>query len=495
MSSAYSQLLVKVREIYSLRSALALLGWDQETTMPARGAEARANSIAVLSGVIQEKYIDKELEGLCEASQVESLTDSEKAMLCELYRDIDQYKKIPIALTTEIAHTTSLAQNAWASARQKNTPQDFLPLLEKVFGLMRKKAEALGYEEHPYDALLDIYEPGARCREIGPILEDLEHFSSDLLTQIIDKNKSQKVMDIDARVFSVSLQQTFSKQVLLDMGFNLDAGRLDVSAHPFTEGLHPTDVRLTTRYRENELLSGLFGTIHEGGHGLYEQGFLPEYYGTPLAEAVSLGIHESQSRLWENQVGRSQVFWNVYYPKLQTLFADVLSDVSIDQFLLYVNRVKPSLIRVEADEVSYILHIVLRYKLEKSLLQGEMQVKDLEAAWNEEMQKLLGLRPSTAAEGFLQDIHWSLGLVGYFPTYALGSVYAAQLYAAAQKQTPEMISDFRMGSFSSLREWLRLHVHRHGRMYRPFDLIQMATGKAPDTADFKVYMQEKYLGK
>jgi carboxypeptidase Taq len=504
MQNAYASLLEFSRDLYALRSAVGVLSWDQETMMPAKGGEGRARAMASLSRVMHQRFSDPRLlETLeaCAAGNGNGLTEEERVVVRELRRDRDKAVKVPEALAAEIAETVSLSQRVWAEARPKNDTAAFNPWLAKVIGLRRREAECLGYAETPYDALLENYEPGARTSYLRTLLKDLKAELVPLLGKLLEaqekdardlKAAGKSVPTLDGKIFPVADQRGFNMEILAAMGFDLEAGRLDESAHPFTEGLHPEDVRLTTRYSEKDLMSALFSTLHEGGHGIYEQGFQPRFFGTPMAEAVSLGVHESQSRLWENQVGRSRDFWSRYYPGLVKTFPAQLAGMDLNAFLKAINRVQPSLIRVEADEVTYNLHIVLRFELETALFGGELEPAGLESAWNEGMRRNLGIVPPSPSVGYLQDVHWSCGLLGYFPTYTLGNLRAAQLFDAAQRAMPGLSADIRSGTFGPLKAWLNANVHGHGRRYPGDDLLEKVTGEKTTIAPFIHYLKSKY---
>ena len=490
MPSSFTELVEYSRDLYALRSAMGLLSWDQETMMPPKGGDGRARSMAALSRVVHQRFSHPRLADLLDRAQGESLSPEQAALVRELRRDRDKTVKVPEALAAEIASTVSLSQRAWAEARPKNDKAAFNPWLEKVIALKRREAECLGDGKNLYDALLDNYEPGARAADLRVLLEGLRAELVPLLGRILEARGDRKD-PLQGMEFPVGVQRLFNRQVLFDMGFDLEAGRLDESAHPFTEGVDPGDVRLTTRYSPEDLLSALFSTLHEGGHGLYEQGFPSAWHGTPLGEAVSLGIHESQSRIWENQVGRSRDFWSHYYPALQTGFAP-LASLSLEEFLKAANRVEPSLIRVESDEVTYNLHIVLRFELETALFGGDLEAAGLESAWNEGMHRNLGVIPPDPASGYMQDVHWSCGLIGYFPTYTLGNLRAAQLFAAARRALPGLSEDIGRGRFGALKGWLAEKIHRHGRRFTGDELMEKATGEKTSPAPFLAYLREKY---
>lgn len=497
MNRAFETVLELSRDLYALRSAMGVLSWDQETYMPPKGGEGRARSMAALARVMHQRFSDPRLaEALLAAEAALSagakpLSEEERVVVRELKRDRDKAVKLPEALAAEIAETVSLAQRAWAEARPKNDTAAFNPWLAKVIALRRQEAECLGYAETPYDALLDNYEPGARASSLRALLADLKSKLVPLLGRIRAAQGSAPD-PLAGKTFPLEAQRGFNHGILAAMGFDLEAGRLDESAHPFTEGTHPRDVRLTTRYHEGDLMSALFSTLHEGGHGLYEQGFLPEWYGTPMSEAVSLGVHESQSRLWENQVGRSRDFWTGRYPGLQAAFPGPLSGLPLDAFLKAINRVQPSFIRVEADEVTYNLHIVLRFELETALFNGDLKPADLEPAWNESMHRNLGVTPPEPRLGYMQDVHWSCGLLGYFPTYTLGNLRAAQIFDAARRALPGLPGDIRAGRFGALKAWLGENVYRHGRRYDGDALMEKITGHGTSAGPFLAYLESKY---
>ncbi len=492
MQNAYASLVEFSRDLYALRSAVGVLSWDQETMMPAKGGDGRARAMASLSRVMHQRFSDPRLLETLEAcASAEGLSPEERVVVRELRRDRDKAIKVPEALAAEIAETVSLSQRAWADARPKNDTASFNPWVAKVIELRRREAECLGYSETPYDALLENYEPGARTSYLRKLLNDLKAELVPLLGKLMDA-QGKTPPTLDGKIFPVAEQRGFNMKILSAMGFDLEAGRLDESAHPFTEGLHPEDVRLTTRYSEKDLMSALFSTLHEGGHGIYEQGFQPRFFGTPMAEAVSLGVHESQSRLWENQVGRSRDFWSCQYPDLQKVFPAQLGGMDLGGFLKAINRVQPSLIRVEADEVTYNLHIVLRFELETALFGGDLEPAGLETAWNEGMRRNLGVVPDQPSQGYLQDVHWSCGLLGYFPTYTLGNLRAAQLFDAANLAMPALKTDIRFGRFGALKQWLNVQVHQSGRRYDGDALMEKVTGAKTTAAPFLAYLKGKY---
>jgi carboxypeptidase Taq len=379
----------------------------------------------------------------------------------------------------------------WNEARRRNDFKSFLPNLRTVLELKKEEAQYLGYVASPYDALLDIYEPGSTVATLTPLFAQLKARLVPLLKRVMAS--PVKIDDgVLYRSYDQAKQLEFSRLVLTAMGYDFERGRLDLSAHPFTTSFHPTDVRVTTRIHERELPVCLFSCIHEGGHGLYDQGLDPRYFGHPLGDSVSLGIHESQSRLWENCVGRSRAFWHFFYPLLRQTFPDQLHDVSLDQFYSAINRAQPSLIRVEADELTYNLHIMMRFEIEIDLIEGRTNAEDLPALWNERSRGYLGIVPETDADAVLQDVHWSLGSFGYFPTYTLGNLYSVQFFDQARQEIPNLDEQIAQGQLLELRRWLEQKIHRWGRMFTPDHLVQRVTGKSLTPEPFLRYLEEKF---
>ncbi|MDE3119670.1 MAG: carboxypeptidase M32 [Nitrospirota bacterium] len=495
-------LLAHLREVQHLNSAAALLSWDQETYMPSGGGQARADQLATLQGLAHDKLVSPEVEALL-SQWVDPATgqagdqpgdawdESSRSLLREAWRDFSRAKKLPSDFVKRLGRECSLAQQVWAEARAQNAFRRFLPNLRTIVALKLEETQYLGYRDSPYDALLDHYEPGATVATLTPLFATVKARLVPLLNRVM----ASRVTVDDALLFQAydpTRQVEFGKLVLTAMGYDFDRGRLDLSAHPFTTSFHPTDVRVTTRVYEKEFSSCLFSCIHEGGHGLYDQGLDQERYGTPLGEALSLGIHESQSRLWENCVGRSRPFWRCFYPLLQQLFPDQLQAVELDRFYAAINRVKPSLIRVEADELTYNLHIMLRFEIERDVIEGRIAVEDLPAVWNEKMRDYLGLIPPTDAEGVLQDVHWSFGAFGYFPTYTLGNLYAIQLYEQARRDIQGLEEEIAAGRLTVLKQWLNQKVHRWGRTFTADHLIRRVTGSPLNPDPFLSYLEEKY---
>jgi carboxypeptidase Taq len=493
--AAYTELLRRVAEVRDIAGAGALLSWDQETNMPRKGAAARANVLATLAGLRHERFTDPhlgELMGGCEAA-AGRFDEVERAQLRELRHDWDRATKIPRALVMETAAAESAALETWRDARPKSDWKSFAPHLEKLVDLSIRRVELLGFAKNPYDGLLDDYERGATEAKLTALFADLQRRLAPLVAQVFERRDHVDGSCV-RRPLDVARQAEFGLAVIRRMGFDLDAGRVDDSSHPFCTGIGHGDVRLTRRFAKDDLRPALYGIVHEAGHGLYEQGIAPELARTPIGEAASLGVHESQSRLWENIVGRSRAFWICFLPELRRAFPADFRDVTADQMFRAVNEADRSLIRVEADELTYNLHVLLRFELERALVRRELAVADVPAAWNAKMEALLGLVPKDDGEGCLQDIHWSMGALGYFPTYTLGNLYAAQLYEAAQKELGDLDARdgaIAKGQFAPLREWLRAKVHVHGRRWLPTELIERATGAPPSAEPFLRYLGGK----
>ena len=495
--NAYDSLLQRSREIASYNSTASVLAWDQETYMPAKASAYRAEQLSQLAGLTHRLATAPEVGDwlkACEDTMPVCADDLEcdlrEANVREWRRDYDRATKLSARLVEDIARTTSLAREQWAHARAASDFTAFAPWLEKILGLVREQADGWGYEACAYDALLDAYEPGARVAHLAPLFDDLQARLAPLLPRLRAATASAKAARLEAN-YPAAAQQRFNRRVAESMGFDFEAGRIDATVHPFCTEMGPRDCRLTTRYDEKDFTNSLFGVMHEAGHGLYTQGLRPEQFGTPMGTFLSLGIHESQSRLWENQVGRSRDFWRHWYATAVEQFPH-LGGLPLDEFWLIVNRVEPSLIRVEADEGTYNLHIVLRFEMEQKLVNGELAVDDLPAAWNARFEQLFQIPVPDDRRGCLQDTHWSLGLFGYFPTYTLGTLNAAQLFDAARQRVPGLPEELAQGKYARLLAWLRENVHTPGRRFSPAELMTRATG-GPTSADaFMTYLQGKY---
>lgn len=492
----YEELVGRLKEIFLLSSCSAVLGWDERTYMPRGGAKARSEQLSLLSGMIHEKFthpkIGEMLSELAESELVKDEDTPEAANIRELNYSFNKLNKLPKELVEEITKVTTLAQGEWAIARQNADFKHFLPWLEKVVALERKKAEAYGYEGEPYNALLDDYEPGVTTKDIDDVFTNLRKELVELLAKINNTPKKPDVSIVE-REYDVELQRIFGESVASAMGFDFNQGRLDITTHPFCSGIGAGDTRITTRYNPKRLNDSLFGIMHEAGHGLYEMGLEKEkYFGTPMGESISLGIHESQSRMWENQVGRSKAFWVYFFPQAQRIFKTSLSGVNLDEFYGAINFVKSSYIRVEADEATYNLHILMRYELERAILTGDLKPADIPMEWNSRFKKYFGIEVDNDSNGCLQDVHWSAGLIGYFPTYTLGNLYSAQFFAKIKEEIPDLSSQFERGEFRNLRNWLKENIHKHGQRYRANKLVENVTGKPLSYKPLMDYMNDKF---
>jgi len=488
----YQQLKDIQREISLLASIEALVEWDQRCYLPSGASEHRADQISWLAGKRHKKStkaIIGELLGELEAAGFGKGLDPRDVNVREWRHDYDLKTKLPQEFVEDLSRTTSLAQDAWVPARKNSNFSEFQPWLEKIVALKKREADYIGWKKEPYDALLDAYEPGAKTEEVAAVLGGLRDQLVPLLKAIKASGRKPK-LDILHRDFPESDQEAFAKRVAAAIGFDFNRGRLDVTTHPFCTTIGPNDIRITTRFIRDHVNAAFFGVMHEAGHGLYEQNVPAEHKYTPMGEAVSLGIHESQSRMWENSVGRSLAFWKFWYPKAKKAFAS-LEDVPMKDFVFAINAVEPSFIRVEADETTYNLHILLRFELERAMLNGDLKAADVPAAWNEKFKKYFGLKVPKDSVGCLQDIHWSAGLIGYFSTYSLGNLNAAQFFVKAQEDLGDLETMFAKGEFAPLLGWLRTNIHAHGRRYRSAELTRVVTGKPLDSKPLVDYLKKK----
>ena len=471
-----------------------LLGWDQQVYIPPSvdSTKGRAEQIALIQAISHKKLVSKKTGDLIKnVEKVPDLNLFDSALLREAKRKYEKAVKIPIELVTEIAKTASLGHQAWEKAKSKSNFEIFKPYLEKMVLLQREYAERINIGPTLYDSLLDIYEPGATSDWISKIFQNLKIKITNILKKInISSDKPDQ--SILRKKYDSEKQWNFSIEILKALKFDFNMGRQDKSVHPFTTSISFRDTRITTRILENFLPTCIFGTIHECGHALYEMGFKDNLNDTYLADGSSLGIHESQSRLWENIVGRSKEFWSYWYPILKKYFPENLKDYSKEEFYRSINVVKPSFIRVEADEITYGLHIILRYEIEKELINNNFNISETPQLWNEKMKELLGIVPSNDAEGVLQDVHWAGGGFGYFPTYTLGNLYASQIYIYALKEHPNLPEEFKMGNYTNLLTYLRENLHQYGRIYKPLDLLKKITGEHLNPDYFIDYLEKKF---
>ena len=490
----YEKLRAHLKEYSTLDSTSSLAEWDQETYMPAGGGEARTNMLGLLARLTHEMFTDPRVNDWlteCESSELAGGDTVEAANIRELRRKYDRQARLPREFVQEEARLTSKAQQVWSQARKKSDFAMFAPYLEKVIAMQREKADLFGFTTEAYDALMDDYEPGATAAEIESVFAGLLPELVSLNARLKDAPRRPDI-GIIKRPYDVPKQRIFAETVVAALGYDFDEGRIDEVAHPFCTSFGPGDHRICTRYYPEDLAEGLTGVVHETGHALYDMGLNREDYGMPTGDATSLGIHESQSRMWENQVGRSRGFWEYFFPQARRIFRESLQGVSLEQFYHAMNYSTPSFIRVEADEATYNLHIMLRFELERAILRGELKTADIPGEWNKRFKEYFGLDVDKDSNGCLQDVHWAIGCIGYFPTYCLGNLYAAQFYAKANGEMPGLESDFARGDFSRLLGWLRKNIHVHGSRYRAADLCLRVTGKPLSHRPLVDYMKAKY---
>lgn len=495
MTQSIQALKARLTDIAHLHRAAAVLEWDMQTYMPPGGAPARADQMALLSKVAHEQFVSPETGQLLEKAEAEAqgmASDSDEARLVRnVRRQYDREVKIPVELATEFARHTALSQEIWTRARASNDFASFAPSLEKTLDLVRKMVECLGYTDDPYDPLLDAYEPYMKTAQVAAIFADLKPRLVALARAIAESPRAKEEVALEG-LFPIEAQNALTKRLVQAIGYDMQRGRQDQAAHPFCTTFSTGDVRITTRFSDSAPTMALYASLHEAGHAMYEQGIPQAYDNTPLGGGVSSGVHESQSRLWENLVGRSRPFCAYVLPLLKEMFPDALTDCDVERFYRAVNRVRPSFIRVEADEVTYNLHILLRFELERDLLADRLKVRDLPEAWNAKMREYLGITPPNDTLGVLQDIHWSAGMIGYFPTYTLGNLIAAQLWHTIRQAIPDLDAQIARGEFAPLLGWLREKIHRAGSKFTPDELIRKATGEPLSADHFTQYLQTKF---
>ena len=489
----YQYLYRRFREASLLRSTGGVLGWDQETGMPQKAVAWRAEQMSHLSGLVHRLTTAPEVGEWLAACETSGFPDGsvEAVNVRGWRRDYNRETKLPSVLVEEFSLTTSQGMHTWAEARKNSDFTAFKPVLEKIVRLCQEKADHFGWTTCRYDALMDIYEPGALGADIGALFAKLGPEVSALIGPAMEKAEALPE-NLPAGHYPIAAQQAFNREVAEAIGFDFTAGRIDTTTHPFCTGLGPGDTRLTTRYDERDFLSSLYGVLHEAGHGLYDQGLRADQWGLPAGEAASLGIHESQSRLWENHIGGSDAFWQHWHPRACHHFPN-LKRSTPEQVAAWARRVSRSYIRVEADEVTYDLHIILRFELERALINGDLAVKDVPEAWNARFRQLLGLSVPDNRRGCLQDIHWSMGSFGYFCTYTLGNLNASQLMKAAARALPSLDSDLASGQYATLLGWLRANIHAEGRRFDPPALMQHATGETTQTHYHLDYLRARFL--
>lgn len=484
----YKQIKVKIADLDNI---LGVLSWDQEVNMPPAGAEFRAQQIATLSGIVHEAATSDELfDVLNKLQQLDGLSFKQERNIKETYRQVIKHKKLTKAFIERQSKTTSEAYQAWIQARQENEFSVFVPKLKEIVDLSREKAELVGYESHPYDALLDDYEPELTTAKVEHIFVDVKKNLAIFFDKI--KDQSHPDQSFFNNKFDKQKQLELCRKLITDLGYEWNAGRLDLSEHPFSTSFNARDARITTRVSENDLRESIWGSIHETGHALYELGLPTSEYGLPSGSPISLSIHESQSRLWENNVGKSFTYIQSYWPLFQQFFPQAFGNVTHKQFFKGLNAVIPDLIRINSDEVTYHFHILLRFEIEKGLIEGTYRVEDLEEIWNSKIKEYLYLDVPSPKQGVLQDIHWSHGSLGYFPTYSLGSFYAAQFYAKAEQDIPGLSQQIEKHDFSQLLHWLRKNIHSCGHIYSSEELCEKVTGEGLNYKYFNDYLYKKY---
>jgi carboxypeptidase Taq len=484
-----------IKKMLNFGEAAAVLSWDLQTGAPKKSVPHRSEVMATLSSESFKMSTSKEMEEYLEYFSREDinerLDDVMRAVVREYKKQFEMSKKIPADKFREMVILRSQGNAVWQEARAKSDFSLFKPTLEKIVELTKEFIELWGYEGHKYNTLLDRYEEGMTVEKVDKIFQDLRDKTVDIVRKV---NQSSVAIDTSVltQEFPVQKQRSFSEFILGEMGYDFEAGRLDESTHPFATGLNPGDVRITTRFNPKDFRGAIFGTIHEGGHALYEQNISDELNNTPLHHGTSNGIHESQSRMWENMVGRSKAFWKRYYQDLVKEFPQQFEGVDLETFYRSINKVEPSFIRVEADEVTYNLHIMIRYEIEKGLIGGDIKVEDLPKIWNEKMEEYLGIVPPNDSLGVLQDIHWSWGMIGYFPSYSLGNIYAAQINAAIKKSMPDYDQIIQNGELYKIKEWLKENILRHGKMLTPEQIIKNISGEEITSKYLVEYLEKKY---
>lgn len=495
MQEKFDRLMALLGEASDLGAASGVLAWDQETYMPEGGAEARARQMATIEKLAHEKFtgdeVGKLLDELADWAGDQPYESNAASVVRVATRNYRRMTRVPSSLVEKYARARGQSFNAWVKARRESDYEAFRPHLEEMVRLTSEMADAIGYQECRYDALLDAFEPGMLTRDIESLFAELKAGLVPLARDIISRSASVDDSFL-YREYPDLQQWEFTMEVLRSLGFDLKRGRQDRAEHPFTTSFSPGDVRVTTRIKPGDFTSGLFATIHEAGHGMYDQGIPSELEGGPLADGASAGVHESQSLMWENLVGRSRGFWENLYPRLAGRFPEQTRGISIDQFFRAINKAKPSLIRVDADEVTYNLHIFIRFELEQLMFSGRADFRRLPEFWSERMREYLGIVPSDDAHGILQDVHWSEGLFGYFPSYTIGHLLAVQFFTQAQKEHPQIGADISAGQFSTLLKWLNERIHQYGSKLTPKELVEKVTGGRLEVGPYLRYIEGKY---
>jgi carboxypeptidase Taq len=494
MQQTYQELAKKFEELGQLEQIMGILHWDQEVIMPPGATQARAGQIASLAGVAHEKQTDPKIGELLNQLESGSLEDMDPYVRCnirEIRRAYDRETKVPMELVQEMAELGSRGHHIWAKAREENKYSDFAPVLERLIELQKQWAHYIEPDKPAYDVLMDIYERGLTVEQVDPIFERLKVELVPLIRAIQESDYQPDTSFLQGE-FSVTSQEALGRTISKALGFDFDKGRMDVSVHPFCGGADPTDVRITTRYGSDNFMESLFAVIHETGHAMYEQGRMERDRALPVSEALTTGIHESQSLFWERMISKQKAFCEHYMELFTKTFPDNLRGVDVQAFYEAINICRPSFIRVESDEVTYPMHIILRYEIEKGIFDGTYAVSNLPEVWNNKMQDYLGIRPATDTDGILQDVHWSGGAFGYFPSYTFGAMYACQFYNAMKQETPDLENWIREGRFQSIRKWLGKKIHVKGKLLSTEVLLKEVTGEILNPTYFITYLKNKY---
>lgn len=491
MHERFAELKTRLAEIHDLRRAMEVLFWDQTVMMPPGGSEVRGHQVTTLDRIAHEKFVSSEigdlLDGLADYEQSLDYDSDEASLIRTTRRDWQKASRVPADLAAEMTHAAAEGHDVWAKARAENDYESFRPVLERALELKRRYVECFEGHDEPYDALLDDYEPGMKTAEVRAVFDELKTDLVPLIAELGSVDGDDAFLD---GPWPLPAQHAFSLKIIEGFGFDTSFARLDTTVHPFAASSGTQDIRLTTRYKEDDITS-IFTAMHECGHGLYEHGVSQSLERTPLCSGVSSALHESQSRLWENIVGRSRAFWNHYYPSFRAAFPEAVGNVEQERFFRAINRVRPSYIRVDADEATYNLHIILRFELEQELLAGTIETKELPAEWNRRFEEYLGIPVPNDTVGVLQDVHWSGGGFGYFPTYSLGNIVSVQIWEKALSELPDLPEQFERGEFGELHEWLRSRLYSLGRKYTPQETLERVVGGPIDAAPYVRYLKEK----
>jgi carboxypeptidase Taq len=496
MKDRYEELTTKLAEIHDVHMARSILSWDQHTKMPPKGGEVRAEQLGTLDRIAHELFIDDDIGALLEElrpyEESHDYDSDEASLLRVTRREYAKAKQVPSDLRAELTRAGAIALAAWVEAREKSDYSIFLPYLRRNIELQREYVACFPKAEDDYDVLLDDFDEGMKTTEVRAVFDELKTELIPLIAEIAERADAVDNSCLSGH-FPVDKQRAFALEVLEQLGYDLESWRLDPTVHPFAMSAATTDIRLTTRYDENDMNS-LMAAIHEFGHGFYEAGIDPRLERTPLSQVTSMSLHESQSRMWENLVGRSLPFWKHFYPRLQATYPEQFNGVELDEFYRAINKVEPSLIRIEADEATYNLHIILRFELEQEILEGSLDLADLPEAWNARMTEYLGVDVPDDAHGVLQDVHWSGGAIGYFPTYSLGNVISVQLWDQVRAAIPDLDQQFERGEFGELSSWLRENLHRNGRKFTSKETLERIVGGGIDSGPYLRYLKDKLGG-